>query len=67
MIEKAFAKGRRDRVAATLTTERVFQAFLGGPEQTLYYGHGDPWTGGAAAAVAQARAKHARAGPTAGS
>jgi glyoxylase-like metal-dependent hydrolase (beta-lactamase superfamily II) len=25
--------------------------------QTLYYGHGDPWTGGAAAAVAQARAR----------
>ncbi|MEI6872188.1 MAG: adenosylmethionine--8-amino-7-oxononanoate transaminase [Verrucomicrobiota bacterium] len=26
-------------LAATLTTERVFQAFLGGPERTLYYGH----------------------------
>ena len=25
------------------------------PADTLYYGHGDPWTGGAAAAVAQAR------------
>jgi glyoxylase-like metal-dependent hydrolase (beta-lactamase superfamily II) len=25
--------------------------------QTLYYGHGDPWTGGAAAAVAEARAR----------
>jgi glyoxylase-like metal-dependent hydrolase (beta-lactamase superfamily II) len=24
---------------------------------TLYYGHGDPWTGGAAAAVAQARSR----------
>lgn len=26
-------------LAATLTTERVFNAFLGGPEHTLYYGH----------------------------
>ena len=26
-------------LAATLTTERVFKAFLGGPERTLYYGH----------------------------
>jgi adenosylmethionine-8-amino-7-oxononanoate aminotransferase len=26
-------------LAATLTTERVFEAFLGGPEKTLYYGH----------------------------
>ncbi len=26
-------------LAATLTTERVFSAFLGGPERTLYYGH----------------------------
>lgn len=26
-------------LAATLTTERVFEAFLGGPEHTLYYGH----------------------------
>ncbi len=26
-------------LAATLTTERVFAAFLGGPERTLYYGH----------------------------
>ena len=26
-------------LAATLTTERVFEAFLGGPERTLYYGH----------------------------
>ncbi len=26
-------------LAATLTTERVFQAFLGGHERTLYYGH----------------------------
>ncbi len=26
-------------LAATLTTERVYEAFLGGPEQTLYYGH----------------------------
>jgi len=26
-------------LAATLTTERVFNAFLGGPERTLYYGH----------------------------
>ncbi len=26
-------------LAATLTTERVFRAFLGGPERTLYYGH----------------------------
>lgn len=25
--------------------------------QTLYFGHGDPWTGGAAAAVAQARSR----------
>jgi len=27
--------------------------------QTLYFGHGDPWTGGAAAAVAEARARAA--------
>ena len=26
-------------LAATLTSERVFNAFLGGPERTLYYGH----------------------------
>jgi adenosylmethionine-8-amino-7-oxononanoate aminotransferase len=26
-------------LAATLTTERVFAAFLGGPERALYYGH----------------------------
>ena len=26
-------------LAATLTTERVFNAFLGGPERTFYYGH----------------------------
>ena len=26
-------------LAATVTTERVFSAFLGGPERTLYYGH----------------------------
>ena len=26
-------------LAATLTTERIFSAFLGGPECTLYYGH----------------------------
>ena len=26
-------------LAATLTTERVFEAFLGGAEKTLYYGH----------------------------
>lgn len=26
-------------LAATLTTECVFSAFLGGPERTLYYGH----------------------------
>lgn len=26
-------------LAATLTTERVFEAFLGGPDRTLYYGH----------------------------
>ena len=26
-------------LAATLTTERVYEAFLGGPERTLYYGH----------------------------
>ena len=26
-------------LAATLTTERVFNAFLGGPERTLFYGH----------------------------
>jgi adenosylmethionine-8-amino-7-oxononanoate aminotransferase len=26
-------------LAATLTTERVFEAFLGGAERTLYYGH----------------------------
>jgi glyoxylase-like metal-dependent hydrolase (beta-lactamase superfamily II) len=28
---------------------------------TLYFGHGDPWTGGAPAAVAEARARDARA------
>ena len=40
-------------LAATLTTERVFEAFLGGPERTLYYGHS--YTGsqlGCAAALA---------------
>jgi len=26
-------------LAATLTTTRVFEAFLGGPERTLFYGH----------------------------
>ena len=26
-------------LAATLTTQRVFSAFLGGPERTFYYGH----------------------------
>jgi len=26
-------------LAATLTTENIFRAFLGGPERTLYYGH----------------------------
>jgi adenosylmethionine---8-amino-7-oxononanoate aminotransferase len=26
-------------LAATLTTERIYEAFLGGPERTLYYGH----------------------------
>lgn len=26
-------------LAATLTTERVFKAFLGGPDRTFYYGH----------------------------
>jgi adenosylmethionine---8-amino-7-oxononanoate aminotransferase len=26
-------------LAATLTTERIYEAFLGGPEHTLYYGH----------------------------
>ena len=26
-------------LAATLTTDRVFEAFLGGPERTFYYGH----------------------------
>ena len=26
-------------LAATLTTERIFSTFLGGPERTLYYGH----------------------------
>jgi glyoxylase-like metal-dependent hydrolase (beta-lactamase superfamily II) len=28
--------------------------------RTLYYGHGDPWSGGAAAAVAEARARDTR-------
>ena len=40
-------------LAATLTTERVFGAFLGGPERTLFYGHS--YTGnqlGCAAALA---------------
>jgi adenosylmethionine-8-amino-7-oxononanoate aminotransferase len=40
-------------LAATLTSERVFAAFLGGPERTLYYGHS--YTGnqlGCAAALA---------------
>jgi adenosylmethionine-8-amino-7-oxononanoate aminotransferase len=26
-------------LAATLTTERIYEAFLGGPDKTLYYGH----------------------------
>lgn len=26
-------------LAATLTTERIYEAFLGGPDHTLYYGH----------------------------
>jgi adenosylmethionine-8-amino-7-oxononanoate aminotransferase len=26
-------------LAATMTTERIYEAFLGGPERTLYYGH----------------------------
>jgi adenosylmethionine-8-amino-7-oxononanoate aminotransferase len=26
-------------LATTMTTERIFNAFLGGPERTLYYGH----------------------------
>jgi adenosylmethionine-8-amino-7-oxononanoate aminotransferase len=26
-------------LAATMTTERIYEAFLGGPEKTLYYGH----------------------------
>jgi adenosylmethionine-8-amino-7-oxononanoate aminotransferase len=26
-------------LAATLITERIYEAFLGGPERTLYYGH----------------------------
>jgi glyoxylase-like metal-dependent hydrolase (beta-lactamase superfamily II) len=30
--------------------------------QTLYYGHGDPWSGGAAAAVAEAHARDTGAG-----
>ena len=30
--------------------------------QTLYFGHGDPWSGGAAAAVAEARARDKGAG-----
>ncbi len=40
-------------LAATLASERVFEAFLGGPERTLYYGHS--YTGnqlGCAAALA---------------
>jgi len=40
-------------LAATLATERIFSAFLGGPERTLYYGHS--YTGnqlGCAAALA---------------
>ena len=40
-------------LAATLTSERIFSAFLGGPERTLYYGHS--YTGsqlGCAAALA---------------
>ncbi len=40
-------------LAATLTTERIFEAFLGGPERTLFYGHS--YTGnqlGCAAALA---------------
>ncbi len=40
-------------LAATLTTKRIFEAFLGGPERTLYYGHS--YTGnqlGCAAALA---------------
>ena len=40
-------------LAATLTTAKIFNAFLGGPERTLYYGHS--YTGnqlGCAAALA---------------
>ena len=40
-------------LAATVTTERIFSGFLGGPERTLYYGHS--YTGnqlGCAAALA---------------
>ena len=40
-------------LAATLTTERIFSGFLGGPERTFYYGHS--YTGnqlGCAAALA---------------
>lgn len=40
-------------LAATLTTDRIFSAFLGGPDKTLYYGHS--YTGnqlGCAAALA---------------
>ena len=40
-------------LAATLTTERIFSAFLGGPEKTFFYGHS--YTGnqlGCAAALA---------------
>ncbi|NNE90615.1 MAG: adenosylmethionine--8-amino-7-oxononanoate transaminase [Verrucomicrobiales bacterium] len=43
-------------LAATLTTDRVFEAFIGGPEQTFYYGHsycGNPL--GCAAGLANLR------------
>lgn len=52
----AFAKGLTGGympLAATLTTERIFNAFLGGTDKTLYYGH--TYTGhqlGCAAALA---------------
>jgi len=37
-VAKGFTGGMLP-MSATLTTERVFSAFLGGPDRTFYYGH----------------------------
>jgi glyoxylase-like metal-dependent hydrolase (beta-lactamase superfamily II) len=42
---------------STATALASLERIEGIDAQTLYFGHGDPWTGGAAAAVAEARAR----------